>query len=99
MTTVRQRAARFLRAAAFAALLLVPVVESGHRHATDAPNVPCSVCVVVHHAPIAFATVVAVAATEVSLFSALVSITRAPAAVERRTVCGRAPPSSSLVTV
>ena len=64
----------------FAALLLVPLVESGHSHANRDLARPCATCVATHHSPAAFAPVVAIAApitlASAAVFSPIVALVR-----------------------
>jgi len=77
-----------------AALLLVPLLESGHNHVDRDLAKPCATCVVTHHSP---ATTTAVVTTAAPVMLAAVTIfTTATAQVFRHysPQSGRAPPLS-----
>lgn len=60
MQRTRLRHWRRLSALLFVALLLVPIVFSGHRHANDVAQAnTCATCVAVHHVPAAAPPVLA----------------------------------------
>ncbi len=52
MVAMRQRRLRYLGAIALAALLIVPVLSSGHWHAAHAATAPCAACVATQHTPV-----------------------------------------------
>jgi hypothetical protein len=95
MTALRHRAARIAGALVFAALLLVPLVESGHSHANRDLARPCAACVIAHHSPAVTAPIVAVAPiaayAPVAVFASLV----APLRRDHSPQSGRAPPRSA----
>jgi hypothetical protein len=95
MNGLRQRVVRVSGALLFAALLLVPLAESGHSHANRDLARPCATCVATHHSPAAIAPVVAVAAPITRASAAAFSPTVAPARRDHSPQCGRAPPRSS----
>lgn len=95
MPRLRRRAARLSSALLFAALLLVPLIERGHMHASRDLAKPCAVCVVAHHSPAATAPVVAVAAPVVHAPVAVFTTPGAPLCGVHSPQSGRAPPLSS----
>jgi len=97
MTALRHRAARIAGALLFAALLLVPLVESGHSHASRDLARPCATCVVAHHSPAVTAPVIAVAATAASVPVAICAAIVAPSRRDHSPQSGRAPPHSTRI--
>jgi len=81
----------------FAALLLVPLVESGHSHAHRDLARPCATCVATHHSPAAIAPVVAIAAPITHASAAVCSPIVAPVRRDHSPRSGRAPPHPSFV--
>jgi len=97
MNALRHRAIRVAGAILFAALLLVPVLESGHSHANKDLARPCAVCVAAHHSPAATAPVVAVAGTVTRAATAVLAPSIAPLRRAHSPQSGRAPPLLTLV--
>jgi hypothetical protein len=95
MNGLRHRVIRLSGALLFAALLLVPLAESGHSHANRDLARPCAVCVATHHSPAAIAPVLAIAASITRASAAVFSPTVAPARRDHSPQSGRAPPRSS----
>jgi hypothetical protein len=89
-----------LRGLLLAVLVLVPLVVSGHHHATEtASSGSCAICLVSHHAPAAVTpapAAFALAAVEVA--APLPPATR-PIERTHTPIAGRAPPSSFLLSV
>jgi hypothetical protein len=96
MKALRHRGARVASALLFAALLLVPLLESGHSHANRDLARPCAACVAAHHSPAATTPVVAVAATVGRAVVAVFAPVVAPARRDHSPQSGRAPPRSFL---
>jgi hypothetical protein len=94
MTATRHRTARILSAIFFAALLLVPLLESGHNHADRDLAKPCTICVVAHHAPAASAPVLGIVAPITRTAVASVAPAAAPVSCDHSPKLGRAPPRS-----
>jgi hypothetical protein len=97
MNGLRHRVVRLSGALFFAALLLVPLAESGHSHANRDLARPCAACVATHHSPAAIAPVVAIAAPITRASAAAFSPIVAPAQRDHSPRSGRAPPHSSFV--
>jgi hypothetical protein len=95
MNALRLRGARLLGAVFFAALLLVPLLESGHRHVDRDLAKPCAVCVVAHHSPAATAPVPALGAPFALVALASFAVVDAPIRLDCSPYCGRAPPRST----
>jgi hypothetical protein len=94
----RHYGVRVAGALLFAVLLFVPLVESGHNHASRDLARPCATCIVAHHLPAAVAPAIAVASTTATAASTIVASTLAPAQRCHSPRRGRAPPSTSLST-
>lgn len=92
MQALRHRSSRVLAAVFFAALLLIPLLESGHSHADRDLAKPCTICVVAHHAPAAASPVVAMAMPVGRATHAVVALVAAPASSDHSPISGRAPP-------
>jgi hypothetical protein len=93
MRLIRQRSIRLASVVFLAALLLVPLLESGHSHAKSDLARPCPVCVAAHHSPATTAPVVSVAAfVKVAAVADFASVS-VPARRDRSPHCGRAPPA------
>ncbi len=99
MGALRKRGARFLGAFLFAALLLIPLLESGHSHETTDLARPCAVCVIAHHAPAAASTVIQVAAPLTAVAAVVIASVVPETSTPRSPSRGRAPPSSSIAEV
>jgi hypothetical protein len=97
MRGLRRPNRRRLSALLFVALLLVPLVFSGHRHANEvAPASGCATCVAVHHVPAISGPVVA-HVTPLLVALRLHGTDSAALPGDARPVAlGRAPPSSSI---
>ena len=93
MNHLCNRTARILGAIVFAALLLVPLLESGHNHAARDLAKPCAVCVVTHHTPVSAAPVVLIAAPSPVTAVANIPTLVAPVRVAHSPQSGRAPPA------
>jgi hypothetical protein len=92
MRIARQRIVRRLRPLLLAALLLVPIVASGHDHAAHPSARPCAVCAVTQHAPVASAPVAPVAAALPLVLSVDAQAVLAPEAPNARRATERGPP-------
>ena len=99
MKALRQRGVRWLSGLFLAALLLLPLLESGHNHVDRDLAKPCAICVVTHHSPVTTApvivTVAPVALAAVAIFATVAS----PVLGHHSPQSGRAPPRSSHITV
>jgi hypothetical protein len=93
MTGVRKRRLRAVGSVLLAALLLVPVLAAGHRHASHAP---CAACVVTHHTPVVQTSVVALAGPTQVVLGVDVGGASAPAAGSVRAAASRGPPARLL---
>jgi hypothetical protein len=86
------RRLRIVRGLVLVALLLVPVVASGHHHAAH-QTAPCATCALTYHTPAVVAgTIAAPAATELVVGMAPAAASR-PAEPSRRLPTGRGPPA------
>ena len=74
-----------------AALLLVPVVLSGHTHVGRITH-PCSICTVTHHAPIVRAPALPALAAGTAYLAFVAPYRPAGGRVEQARQTGRAPP-------
>jgi hypothetical protein len=92
MNVLRQRGKRFFIALFFAALVLVPLLESGHTHANGDLAKPCAVCVMAHHSPAAQAQIVLAAALTHLAPLAISTVVAPPARCDHSPQSGRAPP-------
>jgi hypothetical protein len=93
MPGIRQRAVRLFGGLLMAALLLVPVVASGHAHRDLAGSRSCATCIAAHHSP---ATAPSLAALASAVFGALALALPARVVLvspQRTPRAGRAPPS------
>jgi hypothetical protein len=97
MRSSRPSGIRFAGALLFAVLVLVPLVESGHSHASRDLAAPCATCVVAHHSPAAAAPTIALAAATGVASAAVATPNLAPARRDHSPRLGRAPPAASLV--
>jgi hypothetical protein len=89
-----------MRGIFLAALLLVPLVTSGHHHAADAATPgSCAVCVVAHHAPAVVTAAPTAAAPTVMQLTALSAPTTAPSQRVHSPIAGRAPPFFSTLAI
>jgi hypothetical protein len=95
MRSSRHSGIRFAGALLFAVLVLVPLVESGHSHASRDLARPCATCVVAHHSPATVAPTLAVAAMTAAAGATILAPTLAPARRHHSPRSGRAPPHSS----
>ena len=94
MKLLCQRGGRLASVVFLVALLLVPLLESGHSHAKNDLAKPCAVCVAAHHSPATTAPIVALAASiAVAAITVLASIS-APVQRYHSPQSGRAPPAS-----
>lgn len=94
MNALRQSGIRLLSAVFFAALLLVPLVESGHSHARSDLAKPCVVCVAAHHTPAATTPTLSVVAPIAFAAVAVFPSISAPLRRDHSPQSGRAPPAS-----
>jgi hypothetical protein len=76
-------------------LLVVPVALSGHHHADSAGANGCAACLVVHHAPAAAPTVVAVDALVLPSLPIAADPLVAPTLRRHSTQLGRGPPRTA----
>jgi hypothetical protein len=97
MKALRHRGIRLASALLFAALLLVPLVESGHSHANKDLARPCATCVAAHHSPAAAPPIVALAVQVTRAATAVVAPDVAPLRQDHTPQSGRAPPFSSFI--
>jgi hypothetical protein len=90
----RHRVLRDLGVLLLAALLLAPVVLSGHSHADDpAASRTCGTCIAVRHSPVLEAVAPAALAPSVVVVTIAVAI-ESPAPVRARArAAGRSPPA------
>jgi hypothetical protein len=86
---------RRARVVFLAALLLVPVVLSGHTHVGRITH-PCSICTITHHAPIVRAPALPVLAAEAACPAFVAPYRPAGGRAEQAPHTGRAPPLGSL---
>jgi len=98
MVRVRYRFRRRASVLLLAALLLVPVVLSGHSHARESTH-PCSICAVTHHAPIVSTPALQVFTTELARPLIIAPRVSAGTRLEQAPRTGRAPPLRSLAVV
>ena len=89
-----QRVRRLASVFFLAALLLVPVLESGHSHVNGDLAKPCATCVVTHHSPVASAAIVAAAAPVMLAAVAIFTTASSPVFRHHSPQSGRAPPLS-----
>ena len=95
MKALRQRGVRLLSAVFFTAMLLVPLLESGHNHVDRDLAKPCATCVATHHSPALQAPVVSLEAP-LALAAVAISTTFAsPIRGHHSPQSGRAPPHFS----
>jgi hypothetical protein len=94
MRSWRHRGIRFAGALLFAVLVLVPLVESGHRHADRDLARPCATCLVAHHSPAASTPTIAIAQTVAAAGSLLIASSLAPKRRAHSPRRGRAPPGT-----
>jgi hypothetical protein len=94
-----RRGLRLLSVVFLAALVLVPLVESGHSHGDRDATRPCAVCVVAHHAPAATTSIAVQTVALAAAAPAVRSIVTVPAPVDRSPHSGRAPPSLPYISV
>jgi hypothetical protein len=94
MRTGRSFVAR-MRHLVLAALLLVPLIASGHHHADAASPSSCAVCVATHHAPAAVSPAPATFMLAQVLVASPLPPQIVPASRIHSPIAGRAPPSSS----
>jgi hypothetical protein len=97
MRLLRHSGIRLAGALLLAVLVLVPLAESGHSHATRDLAGPCATCVVAHHSPAAVAPTIAPAAATAAAAAAIFEPFVAPVRGERSPRLGRAPPATSFV--
>ncbi len=97
---MRQRVVTSVRSVVLVALLLVPLVSSGHHHGADARSAgSCALCVVTHHAPAVVAALpTAPAPTALQLAAPLQPVAAPPHRVPS-SVAGRAPPITFPITI
>lgn len=96
----RRRLSISMRSIFLAALLLVPLVSSGHHHVTDAATPgSCAVCVVAHHAPAVVAVAPAALVPTVVQLTTLSAPASAPPHRVHSPIAGRAPPSFSTLSI
>jgi len=93
MTALRHRGVRILSALFFAALILVPLLESGHSHARSDLAKPCAVCVAAHHSPAATTPIASLGAPSTVAPVAVVTAVAAPVRRAHSPHSGRAPPT------
>jgi hypothetical protein len=93
MRIARQRIVRRLSPLFLAALLLVPIVASGHDHAAHPSARPCAVCAVTQHAPVASAPAAPAAATSPLVLTVDAQRVLAPDAPRARRATERGPPA------
>jgi hypothetical protein len=96
MTTMRQRRLRALGSMVLAALLLVPVLASGHHHAAH-PAVPCATCAVTQHTPVVSAPAVATPSAAPVVVALVPVAVSAPVEPARRRGISRGPPAPLLM--
>lgn len=99
MPGMRQRAVRLFGGLLMAALLLVPVVASGHAHRDLTASRSCATCIAAHHSPATAPTLTVLAA---AVFGALALPTTARVVLvspQRTPRAGRAPPTQAPVAV
>lgn len=94
MKLLRQRGGRLASVFFLAALLLVPLLESGHSHVDRDLAKPCATCVVTHHSPAATTPIVASAAPIAALAVAVFTTVASPVLRDHSPQSGRAPPLS-----
>ena len=97
---MRRRVLMRVRSVVLAALLLVPLVASGHHHAADAPSAgPCALCLATHHAPAAVGAPPVAPTPLMRQFAAVSKPIAAPVHRVPSPIAGRAPPVSSPITI
>ena len=92
MTTTRQRRLRALGSILLVALLLVPVLATGHRHAAHAAA-PCAACVVTQHTPVVSPALLSVPAATLVVVGVEPIESAAPAEPVVRHATTRGPPT------
>jgi hypothetical protein len=97
MQSLRHSGIRLAGALLLAMLVFVPLVESGHSHASRDLASPCATCVVAHHSPATVAPTIALAASAAADAPAVFAPILAPARGDRSPRLGRAPPVTSFV--
>lgn len=84
--------ARRMRVFVLAALMLVPLVSSGHHHAATTSPASCAVCIAAHHAPAVVVPAPAAFALALSPVAAQAPTFEAPPRRVHSPNTGRAPP-------
>ena len=97
MRSLRHSGIRLAGALLLAVLVLVPLAESGHSHASRDLAGPCATCVVAHHSPAAVAPTIALAAATGAAAAAVATPNLAPTRRDHSPRLGRAPPATSFV--
>jgi hypothetical protein len=97
---MRQRVFTSVRSVVLVALLLVPLVSSGHHHAPDARSAgSCALCVVTHHAPAIVTALPSAPAPSALQLAAVSEPIAAPPHRVPSSVAGRAPPITFPITI
>jgi hypothetical protein len=97
MRSLRHSGIHLAGALLLAVLVLVPLAESGHSHASRDLAGPCAMCVVAHHSPATVAPTIALTATAAAAAAAVFAPILAPARGARSPRLGRAPPATPFV--
>ena len=92
MATTRQRRLRALGSALLVALLLVPVLATGHRHTGNA-TAPCAACVVTQHTPVVSPALLSVPTATLVVLGVESVGSAAPAEPAVRHATSRGPPA------
>ena len=99
MRSMRQRAACLVSALVMVALLIVPVVASGHTHRDLDAARTCATCVAAHHSPAIVMPAVGATASTLTAAAPCAPPRAVPVHPHRSPRAGRAPPSSAPVSV
>jgi hypothetical protein len=97
MQSSRHSGIRVAGAVLLAVLVLVPLGESGHSHASRDLTGPCATCVVAHHSPASVAPTIALCAITAAAAATVFAPSFSAAPGERSPRFGRAPPAPSFI--
>ena len=92
MAIVRQQRIRIVGSLLLAAILLVPLVASGHDHATHA-SARCATCVATQHTPVVAGSIVPVPVTALLVLGVERERATSPGRPAVQQPTGRGPPS------